>query len=217
MAMQPWSADYWKDLRHHVCWPLTLLFCKGKTMTSTVQWNKSLRDWSVVIEDLFPPLTTLSCCDRRDIWRCGVMLHGVKYIAGIIHTILMWFWPTLHMSFRINTLRPRQNGRHLADDVFQCTFLYENVWISLKVSLKFVPEVPINNIPALVQIMAWCRSGDKPLSESMMVSLMTHTCVTRPQWVKSLALTVAILRLPNASEANLNTQIHWILLNKRRR
>ena len=32
--------------------------------------------------------------------------------------------------------------------------------------------------------MAWCRPGDKPLSESMMVSLLTHICVTRPQWVK---------------------------------
>ena len=40
--------------------------------------------------------------------------------------------------------------------------------ISIKISLKFVPKGPISNIPALVQIMAWRRSGDKPLSESMM-------------------------------------------------
>ena len=51
-------------------------------------------------------------------------------------------------------------------------------------SLKFVPKGQINNIPALVQIMAWRRPGDKPLSEPMMVSLTTHICVTRPQWVK---------------------------------
>ena len=50
-------------------------------------------------------------------------------------------------------------------------------------SLKFVPKGPINNTPALVQIMAWRRPGDKPLSEPMMVSLPTHICVTRPQWV----------------------------------
>ena len=35
----------------------------------------------------------------------------------------------------------------------------------------------------LVQIMAWRRPGDKPLSEPMMVSLLTQICVTRPQWV----------------------------------
>ena len=58
-----------------------------------------------------------------------------------------------------------------------------NIWISLKLSLKFVPKGRINNIPALVQIMAWRRPGDKPLSEAMMVSLPTHICVTWSQWV----------------------------------
>ena len=89
----------------------------------------------------------------------------------------------------VNTLRPRQNGRHLADDIFKCIFLNENAWISLKISLKFVPKVQINNIPALVQLMAWRRPGDKPLSETMMVSLLTHICVTRPQWVNVVVIT----------------------------
>ena len=83
-----------------------------------------------------------------------------------------------------NMLRPRQNGRHFPDHIFKCIFLNENVWIPIKISLTFVPKGPINNIPALVQIMAWRRPGDKPLSEPMMVSLPTHICVTRPQWVK---------------------------------
>ena len=93
-----------------------------------------------------------------------------------------------HVGLGVNTLRPRQNGRRFTDDVFKCIFLNENVWISLKISLTCVPKVPINNIPALIQILAWRRSGDKPLSEPMMVSLLTHICVTRPQWVNSLAL-----------------------------
>ena len=50
----------------------------------------------------------------------------------------------------------------------------------------FLKFVRINNIPALVQIMAWRRPGDKPLSEPMMVSLLTYICITRPQWVNSL-------------------------------
>ena len=84
----------------------------------------------------------------------------------------------------LNTLRPGQNGRHFADDSFKYILLNENVWISIEVTLKYVRKGPINNIPALVQIMAWRRPGDKPLSEPMMVSLLTHICVTRPQWVK---------------------------------
>ena len=60
---------------------------------------------------------------------------------------------------------------------------FENVLIPIKTSLKVVPKGPINNIPAMVQIVAWRRPGDKPLSEPMIVSLLTHTCVARLQWV----------------------------------
>ena len=83
---------------------------------------------------------------------------------------------------KINTLRPRQDGCQFIDDIFKCIFLNENISISIEISLKFIHKGPINNIPALVQIMAWRRLGDKPLSETMMVSLLTHICVTRPQW-----------------------------------
>ena len=97
---------------------------------------------------------------------------------------LLWSLKQFSM-FGVNTLRPRQYGRHFADDIFKSIFLNENVWIPFKISLKFVPKGRINNIPALVQVMAWCRPGDKPLSEPMMVSLPTHICVTRPQWVNT--------------------------------
>ena len=93
-------------------------------------------------------------------------------------------WDMLNFLSFFNTLRPRQNGHHFPDDTFKRIFLNENIRISIKISLKFVPMGPFNNNPALVQIMAWRLSGDKPLSEAMMVSLLTHTCVTRPQWVK---------------------------------
>ena len=63
------------------------------------------------------------------------------------------------------------NSRHFADDTFKYIFLNENVIISAKMSLKFVPKGPINNISTLVQMMAWRRPGDKPLSEPMMARL----------------------------------------------
>ena len=73
------------------------------------------------------------------------------------------------VSIYFNTLRPSQVGRHFPDAIFKCIFLNENVWISIKISRNFVPKGPINNISALVQIMAWRRPGDKPWSEPMMV------------------------------------------------
>ena len=83
---------------------------------------------------------------------------------------------------RVYTLRPRHNGRHFADDIFKCIFFKQNIWILMKISLKFVPKGPINKIPALFQIMAWRCPGDKPLPEAKLVSLLTHICITRPQW-----------------------------------
>ena len=82
----------------------------------------------------------------------------------------------LHGWKRINILRLRQNGRHFADNTFNRIFVNENIRISIKFSLKFLPKGPINNIPTLVQIMAWRRPGDKPLSEPLMVILLMHIC-----------------------------------------
>ena len=87
-------------------------------------------------------------------------------------------------SSLLNSSRPRQNSRLFADDTFKRIFLNENIRISTKNSLKFVPRGLISNIPALVLIMAWRRPGDKSLSKPMLVRSLTHICVTRPQWDK---------------------------------
>ena len=82
-----------------------------------------------------------------------------------------------------------QWGRPNVDDVSQTTFsnaffFNENYCILMKISLKYVRNGPIDNYPTLVQIIAWRRPGEKPLSQPMMDSLLMHICVTRPQWVK---------------------------------
>ena len=69
----------------------------------------------------------------------------------------------------VNILRPRQNGRHFPDNILKWIFLNENAWIVIKISWTFVSSGPINNIPALVQIMAWHQTINKALSEPMMV------------------------------------------------
>ena len=76
-------------------------------------------------------------------------------------------------------------GRDKMDAILQTAFSSTFSWMKMfELLLKF-PKDRINNIPALVQIMAWRRAGDKPLSEPMVVSLPMHVCVTRPQWVNS--------------------------------
>ena len=124
------------------------------------------------------------------LWLCGIQPTFLQkmFILAIIELCLkVW-----HLKWQPhipgtnehgNTLRLRQNGRHFPDDIFKCFFLNGNVSIAIKISLKFVLKGPINNSSALVQIMAWRRPGDKPLSKPMMVRLPTHICVTRPQWI----------------------------------
>ena len=109
----------------------------------------------------------------------------------------------------------RQNGPHFAGDIFTCIFLNENVWISINISLKFVPKNPINDILALVQIMAWRQPGDKPLSEPMMVRLPTHICVTRLQWVKTTLLPRFLLNIRAILKQNFprshDKTFYWML------
>ena len=56
----------------------------------------------------------------------------------------------------------------LADDNLKCIFVNENDRTPIRISLKFIPRRPIDNTPALVQVMAWRRTGDKPLPEPML-------------------------------------------------
>ena len=140
-----------------------------------------------------------------------VIIGSASY--GII-TGFHWFIKWLAASQALNTLRPRQNGLRFPDDIFKYIFLNEDVLISLKISLKFIPKVRINNIPALVQIMAWRWSGDKPLSEPMIVSLLTHICVTRPQWVETNAdVNWTLASTPIATnETHISIKLEYLVL-----
>ena len=85
----------------------------------------------------------------------------------------------------VSTLRPRQNGLHFVD-IFK--------FILIQISLKFFHKGPIYNKAALVQIVAWRRTGDKPLSKP--VCLLTPLCITRPQRVKPDWWDISVLVYP---------------------
>ena len=132
--------------------------------------------------------------------------------AGCVGILYMINWR--HYLSLISTLRPRQNGCHFADDTFMRIFLKENVTILIRISLKFVPKSPIDSIPALFQIMAWRRPGDKPFSEAMMVNLLMHICVTRPQWVNRVRLGNSLywyMLIAQLLWTNLTWLLHFVL------
>ena len=74
----------------------------------------------------------------------------------------------------VKLISPGQNGRYFAHVIFKCVFVNEKFCILIKISL-FVPKVPIDNNPALIQMMAWRLIGDKPLSEPMLTPI--HWCI----------------------------------------
>ena len=114
--------------------------------------------------------------DSTEQWGLG------SYIS--VFCLMMWF----------NSLRARPNRPHLADGIFKCIFFNENILILIKISMKFISKDPIDNIPALVQIMSWHQPGGKPLSEPMITILLTHISTTRPLvgWINSLGPSDAI-------------------------
>ena len=72
------------------------------------------------------------------------------------------------------TSPPGENGYDFAEDIFRCIFMNDKFCILIKISLKFVPKGAVDNNPALVEIMAWRRIGDKPLYEP----ILTHSTDT---------------------------------------
>ena len=127
-------------------------------------------------------------------WRLGVNLGiiGSGYgllptrqdISGLVFIKLDQLDPWIKWNLKRNWGRDKITA--ISQTKFSNAFPWiKNIPISLKISLKFVAKVPINIIPAMAQIMAWRQPGDKPLFEPIMVSILMHICITRPQWVKS--------------------------------
>ena len=89
-----------------------------------------------------------------------IAYYGAPFIRG--------FTVCLTQSRADDHVNPPPPGRHFADDIFRYIFVNEKFYILMELSLKFVHKGPIDNNPALIQMMAWCRMGDKPLFVPML-------------------------------------------------
>ena len=119
-----------------------------------------------------------------------------------------------------NTLRLRQNGYQFSDKIFEFIFLYENLCIFSQIALNFFQKGLTDNKPALVQMMAWCQTGDKPLSEPMMVQFTdANVChsnsVESTHWGRDKMAAVSQTTLSNAFSwmkmLEFRLRFHWNL------
>ena len=108
-------------------------------------------------------------------WKKSFILGSTKlYFPGsnwqpISNSSGNGFVPKRAITGSVNS-PPGQKADIWADANFGSIFLNENDRIQIQISLKFVPWSPIDNKLALVQVMAWCRTGDEPLPEPMMMT-----------------------------------------------
>ena len=68
---------------------------------------------------------------------------------------------------------------------FWIIFLNGNCCNLIQISVKFVSEITVNNMPSLVQIMPWHWTTVKPLPVQWS-GLLMHRCVTRRWWVTNI-------------------------------
>ena len=90
------------------------------------------------------------------------MIHTEAVDAGVI------YWTNPWVALVLNTSPPGQNGRRFADDMLRRILVNGKFCILIEISQKSVPYSLIDNDPALVEIMAWHRIGDTPLSEPIL-------------------------------------------------
>ena len=115
---------------------------------------------SVQCLQLIPLLHNIGSADLINVWifnrACYLGVHYWNYYPG---ALIFNSSPLDNMADLSQT--------HFADDIFNCIFVNEKLRILIQISLNFVPKGPIDNKSALVQVMAWRRTGDKLLPEAM--------------------------------------------------
>ena len=93
----------------------------------------------------------------------GEKIQQIRVSGGLVSQSLHVFRSIATIDlFQLTHLPVDKMADNLADDIFKRIFLNENVRIRIKISLYFVLKNPIDSKPALFQVMAWCRTGDKP-------------------------------------------------------
>ena len=145
---------------------LNLIWLSWTTSLSRYRKPYRYHTYTSNLCDIIPPRAYFTKRDYRNqhwIW----CIENLSYPCEIMECNRQWqiisfpnTWRKI-LSSVAETKWPPPCWRHI-----QRHFLFnDNVYSSIQILLKCVPEGQINNIPALVQVMVWCRPDDKPLSE----------------------------------------------------
>ena len=143
------GADTVKTDTAKTIWPILFIYCtRGRHVTQQFL----VKGQSHKVLQIFCPqwwnwLQTCSCPHYIITFLSLSAFCTSDWIPGRGYASSDALW----ISVFVDTLRPKQNSLHFPYDIFKCIYLNENVWISIRISLRYVPKGPFNNIPALVR------------------------------------------------------------------
>ena len=167
-----------------------IFYLNSQTPCGTPSPAACSQAWNSIPPHVWHSLNYVS--KRRNIF--ALLLHPYKPHAPSTWQIFTWlplswldvdhnfhFWMLSNMLVTMLTHIPLDKmANTFEDDIFKRTFLNENVRISIQISLKFVPWGLNDNKSALVQVMAWRRTSDKPLPK-LMLTQFTDTYTVYPK------------------------------------
>ena len=110
-------------------------------------------------------------------WPRSLLPYGVTTWANVDPDLCCHMESLGPMSYLIS---PGQNGRHFADHIFRCIFINEKFWLGIHWCLF------LRSNWALVQVMAWRRTGVKPIPEPMLAQFTDAYMRHKGRWVDML-------------------------------
>ena len=155
----------WNNQNENIVWCLVKWYTMPQGLYNALLYSTHLQS---------SPLSRSHCANSRVLFPVR-LTDTTTWECSLVDVIVLTHW-----------------GRDQKDAISQTTFSSAFYWMKMYELQQKIPKGPVNNILALVQIMAWRCPGDKPLSEPMLVSLPTYICVTRAQRVNNMGQNVSV-------------------------
>ena len=143
------------------------------------KYSEQPTEWILVIiilQNYSHPLHMPSTAEKKAPVLLYIQHHRRSENSYTTKQCYAWAIRCFRTNTGLNPLKsPEQNGRHFAEDIYECTFQNKNYCISLfwfkfqwswflmfliQNSLELIPMGPIDKGSALLCLMAWCRTGD---------------------------------------------------------
>ena len=149
---------YFTQLFKSMSWPVCMLHAIENRFTiyNSASVNKTISCLYVTNSNYVPACSDINLALGRPTWQTSTYALSTPAFAS--NAVDGDRNPYLEQgscsctagNFLLNSSSPGQNGYLFADDIFRCIFTNEYFCILIQISLKFVPEGPLNNNPALV-------------------------------------------------------------------